>query len=140
MSALSEQMQLFLSAISDRTPGTFWEHLGCRAVEVGSERTVVVIDVEPKHLNPMGIVHGGVLSSLLDSAMGVAVMHAHPNHHAVTTNLNLHYVASFQEGTLTATAHILHASRSTVTVEARVEDAQGKLGTTATGSFRLLPK
>jgi uncharacterized protein (TIGR00369 family) len=140
MHVIPEHPQSPLSAIIERTPGTFWEHLGCRAVAVESGRTVIALDVEPKHLNPMGIVHGGVLSSLLDSAMGVAVMHAHPNHHAVTTNLNLHFVASFQEGTLTATAHIIHASRSTVTVEARVEDAQGKLGTTATGSFRLLPK
>jgi len=128
----------WLERLEARAKGTFWDYLGCRAVEVSELRTAIALDVEPKHLNPMNIVHGGVLSSLIDNAMGLAVMRAHPGKRTVTTNLNVHFVASLGLGTLTTTATVLHETRSTVTVQASVVDQDGKLGTIGTGSFRLL--
>lgn len=128
----------WMRALEARAKGTFWESLGCRAETVSSDRTVVTLEAEKRHLNAMGIVHGGVLSSLLDNAMGLAVMSAHPDKRTVTTNLNVHFVASLGPGPLRATARVLHETRSTLTVEAKVEDAGGKLGTLGTGSFRLL--
>jgi uncharacterized protein (TIGR00369 family) len=128
----------WLEQLELRAKGTFWDYLGCKALEVAPDRTVIALDVEKKHLNAMNIVHGGVLSSLIDNAMGLAVMSAMPGKKTVTTNLNVHFVASLEIGTLTTTARVLHTTRSTLTVEATVVDQDGKLGTIGTGSFRLL--
>ncbi|HZG77537.1 MAG TPA: PaaI family thioesterase [Paenibacillus sp.] len=128
----------WMKRLEERAKGTFWDDLGCKAVEVSEARTVVALDARRRHLNAMGIVHGGVLSSLIDNAMGLAVMRMHPDKRTVTTNLNVHFVASLGPGPLTTTATVLHETRSTVTVEARVTDGDGRLGTIGTGSFRLL--
>ena len=136
--ASNEQENEWMQQLEARAKGTFWDHLGCKAVEVSEARTVIALDVERRHLNAMNIVHGGVLSSLLDNAMGLAVMRAHPGKRTVTTNLNVHFVASLGVGTLTTTATVLHETRSTITVQANVVDQDGKLGTIGTGSFRLL--
>lgn len=128
----------WLAALAERAKGTFWEYLGFQADEVTPGRTVITLTAGPHHLNPMGIVHGGVLSSMLDNAMGLAVMAARPGEKTVTTNLNVQFVAPLHEGKLTAVAQILHQSRSTLTVQATVTDESGKLGTIGTGSFRML--
>lgn len=128
----------WLDQLEKRAAGTFWDYLGCKALEVAPERTVISLDVEKKHLNAMNIVHGGVLSSLIDNAMGLAVLSAHPDKRTVTTNLNVHFVAALGLGTLTTVATVLHETRSTLTVQATVSDQDGKLGTMGTGSFRIV--
>jgi uncharacterized protein (TIGR00369 family) len=128
----------WLQKLEERAKGTFWEHLGCKAERVSPERTVITLEAEKRHLNALGIVHGGVLSSLIDNAMGLAVMSAHPERSTVTTNLNVHFVAPLELGKLTAVATVLHSTRSTLTVQAAVTGHDGKLGTFGTGSFRLL--
>lgn len=134
----NNEEQAWLEQLKQRAKGTFWDYLGCTAEEVTAERTVVTLTAEKKHLNPIGMVHGGVLSSLLDNAMGLAVIAARPGESAVTTNLNVHFVAPLHEGRLITTAVIQHQSRSTITVHATVTDESGKLGTIGTGSFRIL--
>jgi len=128
-----------LAKLEERAKGTFWETLGCKAAEVSAERVVVTLEAEERHLNAMRIVHGGVLSSLIDNAMGLAVLFALPEGaRTVTTNLNVHFVAPLERGTIVTEARVLHRSRSTFTVQATVMDASGKLGTIGTGSFRVL--
>jgi len=128
----------WLAQLEERAAGTFWDYLGCKALEVSPERAVIALDAEKKHLNAMDIVHGGVLASLLDNVMALAVMSARPGARTVTTNLNVHFVAPLGAGRLTATAKVLHETASTLTVEASVHGADGKLGTVGTGSFRML--
>jgi acyl-CoA thioesterase len=57
-------------------PGPFAAHLGFRVVRADREGAVIEADPRPEHLNGGGIVHGGYLTALLDSATGWAV-HAH---------------------------------------------------------------
>lgn len=131
-------VEQWLKELERRAQGTFWEHLGGKVKEISPDQAVVTLEVRQHHLNPMGMVHGGVLSSLIDNAMGLAAMSTRPNQKIVTTNLNVHFVAPFESGTLTATARVVHASRSTLTLQADVKDEQGRLGTLGSGSFRIV--
>lgn len=54
-------------------PGPFSEHLGFRVVELATEHVVLAGTPGPEHCNSGGIVHGGYLAALLDSATGWAV-------------------------------------------------------------------
>lgn len=117
----------------------FWRLVGFELLEASSERSVVSLNIEDKHFNPISVVHGGVLASLIDNAMGIAVKCARPETEHVTTNLNLHYVSSFGPGPIRAVASVLHSTRSTTTVQATVMGEDGKVGTIATASFRALP-
>lgn len=89
-------------------------------------------------MNLIGIVHGGVTSSLLDNAMGMAVMLARPKDKVVTTNLNAHFVSPLKEGPLFVTAEVVHESRKIITATGRVTDEYGDLGTMGMGSFRII--
>ena len=60
-----------MSAVGD--PGPFSAHLGFRVVRADADGAVVEADPGPEHLNGGGILHGGYLSALLDSATGWAV-------------------------------------------------------------------
>jgi uncharacterized protein (TIGR00369 family) len=137
MEDLTER-QLYIERLTEAAQGTFWSYMGCQLESIEENRVVISLNAEAHHLNLIGIVHGGVLSSLLDNAMGIAVMAARPEEKTVTTNLNVHFVAPLKEGKLLVTAEILYQSRKMITTQGRVTDADGSLGTIGTGTFRII--
>ena len=93
------------------------------------------------HLNPLGTVHGGLLATMLDSAMGCAVQSVLPAGSSYTTlQLDVKYVRSPQLGDrIVAEGAIVHAGRRTATAEGRVLDAGGRLCAHATTTCLVLP-
>ncbi|MBB4126964.1 uncharacterized protein (TIGR00369 family) [Xanthomonas translucens] len=88
-----------------------------------------------QHYNPLGTVHGGWFSTLLDSALGCAVQSTLAAGRSYTTaelSINIVRPASHETGPLRAAAKIIHAGRRIATAEARVEDQSGKLYAHAT--------
>ncbi|KKO52675.1 PaaI family thioesterase [Paenibacillus sp. DMB20] len=132
-----EEREAYIQAMTKAAEPTFWGYLGCQMESAGEEEIVVTLDAQPHHLNMMGIVHGGVLSSLMDNAMGIAVMLKRPGESTVTSNLNVHFVMPAKEGKLTVRAHIVHETRRSVTTESRITDGNGELVAISTGSFRV---
>lgn len=118
--------------------------LGFRLVEADEGRAV--FEGEPgEHLfNPMGTVHGGFLATLLDSALGTAVMSTLPAGRAYTTvqlGVNLVRPVFGDTPTLRCEGTAVHVGRTTATAQARVVGAaDGKLyahGTTTCAVFAL---
>ena len=106
--------------------------LRLEAVEEGAVTFAAV--PEFAHTNPMGTVHGGWYGTLLDSAMGCAVMTTLPAGAAYTTleyKVNLIRGARIGEG-VTCRGAVSHAGRSTAVAEGRIEDAAGRLLATGT--------
>lgn len=105
--------------------------LGFRLVAV--EEGLAVFEGEPgEHLfNPMGTVHGGFGATLLDSALGTAVMTALPAGRAYTTvqlGVNLVRPVFGTTPTLRCEGRAVHVGRTTATAEARIVGAEdGKL-------------
>jgi uncharacterized protein (TIGR00369 family) len=125
-----------IQRLAKAAESTFWGFLGCELVSVTDNQVTISLEAQSHHMNIIGIVHGGVLSSLLDNAMGIAVMATRPEDKVVTTNLNVHFVSPLKEGKLIVTAEIVHQSRKMITTQGRVTDAEGNLSTIGTGSFR----
>ena len=120
--------------------GTFWDYVGCEVVEINDKYVVVSLDILPHHLNLIGILHGGVHATLIDSTMGFIAMLARPEHSVVTVNLNLNYVAPIEKGKVLVTAEIVHASRKLITTQAFARREDGELLALGTGTFRVLDK
>lgn len=79
-------------------------------------------------LQAANVVHGGVLASLVDSAIGTAVRTVIPEHSSASTiELNISYLRPAGAGTLTAEASILRAGRTVVVGTAEVRDSDGRL-------------
>ena len=104
------------------TPGPFSSTLGFRVVEVGDDHAVLEAVPGPEHLNGGGIVHGGYLSSLLDSATGWAV-HAKlpPGTPAPHTAMSTQFLRAANEGErLICTARCLRAGRRSASADAEI--------------------
>ncbi|MEP0943540.1 MAG: PaaI family thioesterase [Rhizobiaceae bacterium] len=95
------------------------------------------------YLNPMGVVHGGYMATLLDSALGCSVHTTCPPGYASTSiDLKVNFVRAVLPGTgrLIARAHVVHPGRQIATCEARITDENGKLyahGSQACSIFRI---
>jgi uncharacterized protein (TIGR00369 family) len=94
-------------------------------------------------LNPMGTLHGGIIGTLLDTAMGMAVHSTLPAGTGFTT---LEYKVNFMRPVLESTglvfaeAKVLHTGRTQAVVEARLVDASGKLYALATSTCAILQR
>lgn len=104
-------------------------------LEVAHGKAVFGVQPSEIHYNPIGVVHGGLAATLLDSALGVAVQSTLPQGKAYTTmqlNVNLTRPIHATTGYLRAEAQIVHAGRTSATAEAQLVDAAGKLYAHAT--------
>lgn len=82
------------------------------------------------HCNPMGSVHGGWAATVLDSAMGCAVLSTTARGQLFTTlELKVNFVRGMTEhtGPVVGEGRVIHAGRRVATAEGRLTDASGKL-------------
>jgi uncharacterized protein (TIGR00369 family) len=115
--------------------------LGFDLVEVEPGHAVFEITPGERHYNPIGVVHGGLAMTLLDSAMGCAVQTHMPAGGGYTTleaKTNLVRAITSQTGTLRAIGRTLHVGKRMATAEGRLEDAAGKLYAHATTTCIVL--
>jgi len=109
-------------------------------VEEGS--AVFVGEPGEEHYNPIGVVHGGYASTLLDSALGCAVHTTCAKGEGYTSQtLEVKYLRPLTRdtGAVRAEAHVIHRGKRTVTSEARLTSlATGKLLATGTSTCLIL--
>jgi uncharacterized protein (TIGR00369 family) len=103
-----------------------------------------VFECEPQeyHYNPIGVVHGGLASTLLDSALGVAVHSTLPKGMAYTTvqlNINLIRAITTKTKKLRAIGTVIHSGRQMATAEAKLIDADDKLYAHGTTTCLIFP-
>ena len=133
----------FLRAMRDGKlpPPPICALLGYRLVEVEPGHAVFEITPAEQHYNPIGVVHGGIAMTLLDSAMGCAVQTRMPAGAGYTTleaKTNLVRAVTASTGKLRATGKVLHLGKRIATAEARLEDGEGKLYAHATTTCIVL--
>lgn len=101
----------------------------------------VSIPITPVIHNSLEIVHGGVTATLVDTAMGtLANMMLPEGYGAVTTNLNVHYLAPGVGERLSAHASIVHHGSKTIVVDGKVVSSDGRIIAHSTGSFFIFKK
>lgn len=122
----------FLRALRDRTQPAppFAAVTDVWLVEAESGRVVFEATPSSRFYNPLGTVHGGWISTLLDSAMGCAVHSVLKAGQAYTTvDMTISFVRPVLEktGKLRCEGKIIHAGSRIATAEGRVYDAAGAL-------------
>ena len=104
--------------------------LGMAIEAVDDGRVVSGVDVKPDFANPLGTVHGGILSTLLDSAMGCAVYTTLPPRWSYTTvDLTVTFVRAVAvDGRhLRAEGTVVHRGGRITTADGRITDDGGRL-------------
>jgi len=117
--------------------GPYYRLLAMRLLAVDWGRSTVAIELQNDHLNPFGIVHGGALASLIDTAAYWSVYCELAEGAGLTTiDLQVNYLNMATTGRIVAEGRSIKVGRSICLATADVRDAAGKL--LAQGTAKML--
>ena len=129
-------------AAGDIPPPPIAETMAMWAIEVEEGRVVFACEPAEFHYNPIGLVHGGLAATLLDSAMGCAVQtRLEAGAGYATLDVSVRYVRAMSRdtGVVHAEGTVVHLGRTTAIAEGRlVAAATGKLLATATTGCQVV--
>ncbi|MER7417482.1 PaaI family thioesterase [Micromonospora peucetia] len=111
-------------------------------MEADEGRVAVELVPQEFHYNPLGTVHGGVISTLLDTAAACAVHTTLPAGIGYTSlDLNVKFLrpVTVASGTLRCEGTVLQRGRRTALAEAKLLDAKSRLIAHATSTCLLFP-
>lgn len=116
----------------------FLEHIGASLKHFTKGSAEVELQVAPYHLQHMGFIHGGVISTLMDNTgWYAAVSNLDEGYTAVTMEIKINYLKPASGNHLLATASVKRQGRSTSFVTIELHD-DGKLVAFATGTYAIL--
>ncbi len=126
------------AGLTSLRPCPYCELLGIEVTTMENGYARLTMPVAEKLLQPYGVVHGGAIASLADSAAGIALLSANEGSvRPVTIELKLNFILPVSGGTLVAEAQLLHSGRSTAVADVEVRDQDRRL--VAKGIVTLLP-
>lgn len=115
--------------------------IGMMLDDIAIDRTTIGLELDPqRHLQPFGIVHGGVLATLIDTAtFWAAFMRLPSDAGLVNIDLKLNYLQPAVSGRLMAAGRCIRPGRTLSYTEAHVYDASGELLAHGTSTLMALP-
>ena len=136
---LTEEQRKRVERALDTVP--FARLIGIQLEEVTEGRSVLTMTVRDELKQNHGVVHGGAIASLIDSAMAFAIIPLLAEKERTTTvDLTIHYLRPLTEGIAKSTARVVRAGRRVVVVSAEVVDHKEQLVATAVSTYlRLTP-
>jgi uncharacterized protein (TIGR00369 family) len=132
-----------LQAVADGlvAPPPIAEHFGFGITEVSDGEVIFSCNPDESVYNPIGMVHGGLVCTLLDTVIGCAVHTTLPAGVAYTSiELKVNYLRAVHgnNGLLTARGWVTKPGRRVAFAEGEVSNAQGKVVATASGSCLVM--
>ena len=120
--------------------GPYFRLLSMRVREIGKGFAIVEMNVRNKHLNPFGGVHGGVYSSLIDTATYWAVYgDVDEDAGLISLDVSVDHLAPVKEGSLMVEGKRLKAGKRICMAEAVIMDGSGKTLAHGTSKQMVLP-
>jgi uncharacterized protein (TIGR00369 family) len=106
----------------------FYRWSGIELVGARPGEAEVAFEAGPEHVNLQGLVHGGMLATLADTAMGLAVRTTlEPGRRHVTVQLGIEFLSPGRQGRIVARGRTVKIGRQLGFAEADVVDARDRL-------------
>ena len=103
---------------------------------IDSGTAILALNVRKELTQNQGVVHGGAIASLIDTATAFAILSLlTPKERVTTVDLTISYLRPLRTGRLRAVAKVIRAGRRIFVVTAEVFDDEGKLATTALSTY-----
>lgn len=118
-------------------PQGFLSLIGAAAPDATDGRATLVVDVDERHANHAGAVHGGMLATLVDTTMGAAITSTLEEGSAATSQLTVTYLRPGKPGRLAVSAEVSKRGENLTVCEASVEQ-DGETLVHALATFALL--
>lgn len=114
--------------------------IGLKLINVTEGTATFELDVTPNLFNSLGIVHGGIIATIADAAMGVAFgTLCGINDIFNTVEFKINFLHPVKEGRIRALGHVVHRGNKIGVVEGNVENMNGELIAKSLGTMILLP-
>lgn len=119
----------------------FNQLLGTRCLRKEGGGSKYELTIGPDHLNRRGVAHGGVVASLLDTALGAAVISTlAPEEWCGTLEISIQFREPVRPGVVAAEGRVARRGRSVAFAEGEIRDAAGKILATAHGVWTVWPQ
>lgn len=116
----------------------FTRSLGMTTTRCQDGVCVIEVELEPRHMSVAGRAHGGVLFTMLDTAMGRAVItRLPPGRGCATVEAKINYLRPVQGGRIRAEGRALDLTRRTAYAEGTVFDEEDRVLARSSGTFFL---
>lgn len=114
----------------------FAKLIGIELEEVDAGEATLALDIREELKQNNGVVHGGAVASLIDTATAFAIISLlPPDERATTADLTISYLRPLTKGRMRAKARVLRAGRRLIVVSAEVLDDAGLLAATALTTY-----
>jgi uncharacterized protein (TIGR00369 family) len=139
---------------SSENPGASWDFaelavrlrnsapgqlFGYELDSVGEGKSAMSLRVMDRHKQIHGVVHGGVLASLADTAGAMAAYSMLPRGtRLATVEMTINYLEAVDRGPITAEARVLRLGRSLAVSECEIKDVEGKLAAKSLLTFAII--
>jgi uncharacterized protein (TIGR00369 family) len=133
-----ERAEILADLRSRLASSPFHAGLGLEVVDAAAGSVTIAIDVGPEQLNLQGLVHGGLLATVADTAMGLAVRtHVEPGRRHVTIQLGVQYLRAGRPGIIRARGRTIQVGSQVAHAEADVHGEDGRLLARAQGTYSV---
>jgi uncharacterized protein (TIGR00369 family) len=135
---LNPKYKEVLSTLINRSPYFSLLSMEIKDLEWGT--CVLEVELEEKHLQPFGYVHGGVIASVMDAAAFWAVFPQVKDGMGLTTvEIKVNYLAPVQKGKLVAKGRCIKIGKTLALGEAYISSAEGNLLAHGTATMMIVP-
>lgn len=115
----------------------FGELIGLNFTRSEAGFTRGVLDIDERHLNPHGVVHGGVLYAMADTGMGGAAYSClNEDELCATVEIKIVYFAPAVSGRITCDTRVVHRGKRIAILESEMKNGE-RLVAKATGTYSL---
>lgn len=112
---------------------------GFELLSLGSGRAILSLLVRPRHKQIHGVVHGGILAAIADTAGAMAVYPMVPRGvQLATIEMKINYLEPLDRGRISAEGRVLRLGQNTAVAECEVRDAEGTLAAKALMTFAVI--
>jgi uncharacterized protein (TIGR00369 family) len=125
-----------LNALVSKMP--FNHLLGMRVSRVYPDGITMELEVTTQMKNILGTLHGGATASLIDAAIGVAIIGQRGGRPATTVEMKMNYLRPATQGKVRARSRIVKIGKTLAVATAEVHDLHGHLIAMGSATYLLL--
>ena len=102
--------------------------LGIEIDSIEPSRARLSVEVRQELLQLQGVMHGGAIASLIDTAVAFAIISvSEPQDRFTTVEMKVNYLSAIREGRVVADARLIRDGRRIIVADCDVFDSQGRL-------------